>query len=200
MLRRVKMVLPLFFAFLLTLLPFLLLEFTQAQRVIVQQERELYLWEQQANNYLQLFINLWSPEFQLRRRLDVFRRRDAAKTFRSRNLQQAFASGISKRLSGMWKPDYLYAGSFNKATGKFKMFQGRPFSNLNKLVFSTIMQGLSAKTSPSIFLKHCAVGSSTAADISGKIACSCGITWKKATCASFIWSFMRMAEFPMKNQ
>jgi class 3 adenylate cyclase len=142
MLRRVKMVLPLFFAFLLTLLPFLLLEFTQAQRVIVQQERELYLWEQQANNYLQLFINLWSPEFQLRRRLDVFRRRDAAKTFRSRNLQQAFASGISKRLSGMWKPDYLYAGSFNKATGKFKMFQGRPFSNLNKLVFSTIMQGL----------------------------------------------------------
>lgn len=142
MLRRVKMVLPLFFAFLLTLLPFLLLESTQAARAVVQQERELYLWEQQANNYLQLFINLWSPEFQLRRRLDVFRRRDAAKIFRGRDLQAAFASEISKRLPGKWKPDDLYAGSFDKRTGKFKMFLGRPFSNINKVVFLKIMRGL----------------------------------------------------------
>lgn len=70
--RRLNMALPLIFAFVLTLLPFGLLEYNQHQRDKIQREREITRWEQQAGNYLQMFRSIWSIEAQINRRLFLF--------------------------------------------------------------------------------------------------------------------------------
>ncbi len=144
MLRRFKMLLPLLFAFVLTMLPFLLLEYTQLQRLKVQRERELYLWEQEANNYLQLFLSLWSYEFQLNRRMVVFRKRQGDLILDSKDQEIAFESQLKKRLPGGLMPEIVYAARQDKKSGLLKMFSGDFFCRNRRRIFQNIFAALLA--------------------------------------------------------
>ncbi|GAB4271444.1 MAG: hypothetical protein Kow0029_09140 [Candidatus Rifleibacteriota bacterium] len=148
MFRRIRMALPLVFAFVLTLLPFLLLEFTQYQRNEMHAERDLYLWEQEANNYLQIFSTLWTYESQTKRRLNVFRKHQGYKILNSLNKPRSLADEIKKRFPASWLPVTIYAGEYNLKTGKFKLFSGEPYSSKRRRVFETILSRLAADTMP----------------------------------------------------
>ncbi|MDN5280005.1 MAG: adenylate cyclase [Clostridiales bacterium] len=148
MLRRIRMVLPLFFAFVLTLLPFQLLEFTQFQRNEVARERDLYLWEQEANNYLQLFSTLWSYELQLKRRMAVFRQNQGERILKSSEPAKSFQNELRKRLPKSWLPEIVYAGRFDCAQNKFKLFRGSNFSNRRRKIFETLLGALALEQTP----------------------------------------------------
>ncbi|MFZ5951270.1 MAG: adenylate/guanylate cyclase domain-containing protein [Candidatus Rifleibacteriota bacterium] len=145
MLRRFKMLLPLLFAFVLTMLPFLLLEYTQLQRLKVQRERELYLWEQEANNYLQLFLSLWSYEFQLNRRMVVFRKHQGDLILSDENHESAFESELKKRLPVGLMPEIVYAARQDKKNGQLKMFSGDFFCRNRRRIFQNIFAAILAR-------------------------------------------------------
>ncbi|MGM0599690.1 MAG: adenylate/guanylate cyclase domain-containing protein [Candidatus Rifleibacteriota bacterium] len=151
--RRIKMVLPLIFAFVLTLMPYLLLEFTQFQRNSVQQERNLYLWEQKANNYLQFFSILWSYELQLKRRMMVFRRNQGDKIIKSNDPAKAFAAELKKRFPESWLPLVSYAGICDSDGENFKLFKGDLFGNSQRFVFKTILSALAGDSEPQGYQK-----------------------------------------------
>lgn len=142
MLRRLRMVLPLFFSFVLTLLPFQLLEYTQAQRSVIAEERELYVWEQQANNYLQLFANLWSFELQLKRRLEIFRKLHGSIIMAAAKPEKQFEIELKKRLPPGWQPQIAYAGVLEKGAGDFQLFKGDIYSKKRLRTFSGILKAL----------------------------------------------------------
>ena len=142
MLRRVKMVMPLLFAFFLTLLPFLLLEYTQFQRLQVQNEREQYLWEQQANNYLQLFSNLNSYQQLLRRKMGVFRERLMALSASHGAIDKLIVEDLERNFPGNFRPELLYAGKFKPGSDKFELFRGKGYCSQRLRIFSTILSAL----------------------------------------------------------
>lgn len=151
--RRIKMVLPLIFAFVLTLMPYLLLEFTQFQRSSVQQVRNNYLWEQKANNYLQFFSTLWSYELQLKRRMLVFRRNQGDKIIASDDPEKTFVAELKKRFPESWMPVVSYAGTTSSKGKKLDLFKGRFFGQSQRFVFKKILAALASDSEPTGYQK-----------------------------------------------
>ncbi len=145
MLRRLKMALPLLFAFLLTLMPFVLLEITQYQRKNVQKDRQVYFWEQQANNYLQLFSTLWKYEHQLQRRMQGLCRNQAGEILNSSNPKIALEQAIRKRYPKDFLPESIYAIRVDKTNNRIKQFSGEFYAKSKRTVFKRILAELASE-------------------------------------------------------
>ncbi|MDD3148105.1 MAG: hypothetical protein PHD82_12445, partial [Candidatus Riflebacteria bacterium] len=146
--RRIKMALPLVFAFILTLLPFGLLEYNQHQRSLIQHERELLKWEHKAGNYLQMFKALWSLELQIKyrqfrlkkARLHAGLTADFTGAQFLQDLQVAFPKNIY--------PEAIFAGIYKPSTG-VRMFTGPGFYSQKQRFFKRILEGLAAEKNDS---------------------------------------------------
>ena len=140
--RRLSMALPLIFAFVLTLLPFGLLEYNQHQRNKVQHERAITRWEQTANNYLQLFRSVWSLESQINRRFFLL--------YKNLNrLQKAdhldapvFMSEMRHCFPQQFMPEYIYAGLVDKTGRSVEMFSGDGYTTVKQRFFKRMLDAL----------------------------------------------------------
>ncbi|HAE39641.1 MAG TPA: hypothetical protein DCG57_13545, partial [Candidatus Riflebacteria bacterium] len=136
------MALPLIFAFVLTLLPFGLLEYNQHQRNKVQHERAITRWEQTANNYLQLFRSVWSLESQINRRFFLL--------YKNLNrLQKAdhldapvFMSEMRHCFPQQFMPEYIYAGLVDKTGRSVEMFSGDGYTTVKQRFFKRMLDAL----------------------------------------------------------
>lgn len=145
MLRRIKMALPLLFAFLLTLLPFLLLEYNYSQRLKMNEARLLSSWSLESENFIQLFESLWSHEGQLNRNMAAYR------SFRSTapwpaplngaNFMAEFKSLVPENF---W-PEAMYAGIFHQSINKVEMLGGEGLRRLKSRFFQMIFESLCSK-------------------------------------------------------
>lgn len=140
--RRFNMALPLIFAFILTLLPFGLLEYNQFQRHLIRQERELALWEQKAGNYLQLFRSLWSYEAQIRRRLFLLHKRVKEMDANEQYNAQRFLRDLASLFPEKHLPVAVFAGLVNPADQSVDLFTGEGYSALKQRAFKRILTGL----------------------------------------------------------
>lgn len=138
------MALPLIFAFVLTLLPFGLLEYNQHQRSLIQHERELLQWEHKAGNYLQIFKSLWSVELQIKYR--QFRLKRArlraglSADFTGAQFQSDLRAAFPKKLL----PSFVYAGVYKPSSG-MQMFSGPGFNNQKQRFFKKILEVLASE-------------------------------------------------------
>ncbi len=144
--RRIKMALPLVFAFVLTLLPFGLLEYNQHQRSLIRHERELLKWEHKAGNYLQMFKSLWSMELQIRYRL--YKMKQARQ---SQGLDRNFSgSQFQADLRGVFPqkllPVAVYAGIYEGGKG-VRMLTGEGFYAQKQRFFKRILEALASPAS-----------------------------------------------------
>lgn len=140
--RRFSMALPLIFAFILTLLPFGLLEYNQFQRNLIRQERELALWEQKAGNYLQLFRSLWSYEAQIRRRMFLLHKHVKETGAEEQYNAQRFLKDLSSFFPQKHLPVAVFAGLVNSTGQSVEMFSGEGYSAVKQRVFKRILTGL----------------------------------------------------------
>lgn len=137
------MALPLIFAFVLTLLPFGLLEYNQHQRNKIRNEREITRWEQSAGNYLQLFRSLWSFEMQIIRRFFILNKN------LSRYQKNEFIGGnslmseVRRTFPAKFMPEYFYAGFVSGNSNSVNMFEGEGYTKLKQRFFKRILDGLS---------------------------------------------------------
>ncbi len=138
--RRLNMLLPLIFAFILTMMPFSLLEYNQFQRQMIKSEREKSQWAQNASNYLQMFRSLWSYESQLQRRMYVMHRRigDLKKSMSG----AIFLSCLKHFFPARHFPEYTYAGVFDKKNGRIEMFSGEGYARNKLRFFQRLLVGL----------------------------------------------------------
>ncbi len=139
--RRLKMALPLVFAFFLTLLPFGLLEYNQHQRALIQHEREILQWEHRAGNYLQLFKSLWSVEQQIRHRQFLFKKARQKAGFTRKFSGARFMADMQTVFSQKMQPRVTYAGIFRPEDG-LKMLSGPGFTMQKQRFFKRILEGL----------------------------------------------------------
>ena len=139
--RRLKMALPLVFAFFLTLLPFGLLEYNQHQRALIQHEREILQWEHRAGNYLQLFKSLWSVEQQIRHRQFLFKKARQKAGFTKEFSGARFMADMQTVFSPKMQPRLNYAGIFRPESG-LRMFSGPGFTMQKQRFFKRILEGL----------------------------------------------------------
>ncbi len=139
--RRLKMALPLVFAFFLTLLPFGLLEYNQHQRALIQHEREILQWEHRAGNYLQLFKSLWSVEQQIRHRQFLFKKARQKAGFTRKFSGARFMADMQTVFSQKMQPRVTYAGIFRPENG-LKMLSGPGFTMQKQRFFKRILEGL----------------------------------------------------------
>lgn len=139
--RRLKMALPLVFAFFLTLLPFGLLEYNQHQRALIQHEREILQWEHRAGNYLQLFKSLWSIEQQIRHRQFLFKKARQKAGFTRKFSGARFMADMQTVFSQKMQPRVTYAGIFRPDSG-MQMLAGPGFTVQKQRFFKRILEGL----------------------------------------------------------
>lgn len=139
--RRLKMALPLLFAFILTLLPFGLLEYSQHQRGLIQHERTNTQWEQKAGNYLQLFKSLWSTELQIKHRLFLFKKARQRVGFSEKYSGELFLNDLHKVFPAKYMPEAIYAGVAGKDR-ELRMFSGPGFTPIKQRFFKKILEGL----------------------------------------------------------
>lgn len=141
--RRFNMALPLIFAFILTLMPFALLEYNQHQRNKIQSEREVTRWEQTAGNYLQLFRSLWSLEAQINRRFFLLYKN--LNSYQKNDLISAdsFMLEMRKCFPKKFMPKHIFAGAVNKSGTGVEMFNGEGYTRLKQRFFKRILDGLS---------------------------------------------------------
>jgi len=136
------MALPLIFAFVLTLLPFGLLEYNQQQRNKIQSERAITSWEQSAGNYLQLFRSIWSLEAQINRRFFLLHK-NLAGLQKDRQIDAAsFMSDLQKAFPKEFMPQNIYAGVVNKDGRSVNMFGGSGYTAVKQRFFKRILDGL----------------------------------------------------------
>ena len=138
------MVLPLVFAFVLTMLPFGLLEYSQHQRSIIQHERELLQWEHRAGNYLQVFKSLWSIELQIRYRLFQLKRARQHAGFSKDFSANQFQADLRAAFPENLLPMAVYAGVYHKNSG-IRMMSGPGFTSQKQRFFKRILEGLASE-------------------------------------------------------
>lgn len=142
--RRLKMALPLMFAFILTLLPFGLLEYNQYQRGLIQKERDITQWEQKAGNYLQLFKALWSSELQIRHRFYLFKKARQRAGFSDRYPGELFIADLKRFFPARSMPEAVYAGVVSRGR-EVRMFNGPGFTQTKQRFFKKILEGLASE-------------------------------------------------------
>jgi len=138
--RRLSMLLPLVFAFILTLMPFGLLEYNQYQRQLIKSEREKSHWEQSASNFVQLFGSLWSYESQLQRRMHAMHQR--IRQWEGAYSAESFISDLQEFLPGRQYPEYTYAGVYDRQVSKLTMFSGDSFTRSKQRFYQRLLEGL----------------------------------------------------------
>ncbi len=136
------MALPLIFAFVLTLLPFGLLEYNQHQRNKIRNEREITRWEQSAGNYLQLFRSLWSLEMQIARRFFLMNKNLIHYQKDELLTGESFMSEIRRIFPAKFMPEYVYAGLVNDSSS-VNMFESEGYTKTKQRFFKRILDGLS---------------------------------------------------------
>ncbi len=152
--RRFNMAVPLVFAFILTLLPFGLLEYNQFQRRLIRQERETNLWEQKAGNYLQLFRSLWSYESQIRRRMFLLHSHIKSLPAKDRYDGARFLDDLRSFFPAAHMPEIVYAGEVKDSGRRVEMFRGQGYSVAKLRVFNKLLEGLAREdTIPASELK-----------------------------------------------
>ena len=140
--RRLNMALPLIFAFVLTLLPFGLLEYNQYQRNKIQEEREVTRWEQSAGNYLQLFRSVWSLEMQINRRFYLLNKRLSSYS-KAENIDAAgFMAEMRRYFPAKFMPETVYAGLVDKSGSSVEMLRGDGYTTLKQRFFKRLLDGL----------------------------------------------------------
>ncbi|KAF1082901.1 MAG: hypothetical protein GQF41_0668 [Candidatus Rifleibacterium amylolyticum] len=139
--RRLSMALPLIFAFVLTLLPFGLLEYNQHQRNNIHKEREITRWEQLASNYLQLYRSLWSLEMQIARRFFLLNKSLGGYAKDSQVDGAVFMHEMRRFFPKKFMPEHIYAGVVGK--NSVKMFEGDGYTRVKQRFFKRILDGLS---------------------------------------------------------
>lgn len=136
------MALPLIFAFVLTLLPFGLLEYNQHQRNKVQNERAITRWEQTASNYLQLFRSVWSLEAQINRRFFLLYK-NLSRFQKEDHLDAAvFMREMRRCFPKQFMPEYIYAGLVDKNGRSVAMFSGDGYTTSKQRFFKRMLDGL----------------------------------------------------------
>ncbi|PKL48707.1 MAG: hypothetical protein CVV42_08675 [Candidatus Riflebacteria bacterium HGW-Riflebacteria-2] len=138
--RRLSMALPLIFAFVLTLLPFGLLEYNQHQRNSIHNEREITRWEQSAGNYMQLFRSLWSLEMQIARRFFLLNKSLSQYQKSDRIDADNFMAEIRRYFPPQFMPGHIYCGVVSSHT--VDMFEGRDYTRIKQRFFKRILEGL----------------------------------------------------------
>lgn len=141
--RRFNMALPLIFAFVLTLMPFILLEYNQHQRNKIQHEREVTRWEQAAGNYLQLFRSLWSLEAQINRRFFLLYKNLSRYQKDEHISADNFMLEMRSCFPQKFMPKHIFAGAVNKNDRGVAMFNGDGYTRLKQRFFKRILDGLS---------------------------------------------------------
>ncbi len=132
---------PLFFAFVLTLMPFGLLEHNQRQRAAIRHERELLQWEHRAGNYLQMFKSLWSVELQIKYRQFMLKKARLRAGLTKNFTGQRFLEDLRAVFPQELLPRTLYAGVYNQKTG-LRMFSGAGFTVQKRRFFARILEKL----------------------------------------------------------
>ena len=142
---RIKALMPLFFPFILTLLPFLVLKYNQDQEKQIKFERKRTYWELEANNRIQLFRSHFSLKNQLTLRTDKLIGKLKEECLKNGKLinSNAFTDIIKNNFTGVFMPETIYAGVIKK--GKLKLFQGPAFGKNKKFVVKKIFSKLAEK-------------------------------------------------------
>lgn len=138
--RRLSMLLPLVFAFILTIMPFGLLEYNQYQRLLIKVEREKSHWEQNASNFLQMFRSLWSYESQLQRRMHVMHKR--IREWEGAYSAESLVSDLREFFPGRQYPEYTYAGIYDGKNGSLRSFSGDSYARSKQRFFQRLLEGL----------------------------------------------------------
>lgn len=144
--RCLKMALPLVFSFILTLMPFGLLEYNQYQRELIQRERALTLWEQDAGNYLQLFKAFWSIESQIKRKMFFFKKARLRAGFSEKYNGSRFIADLRCFFTEKYMPEFMYAGLIDKSGHGLQLFSGSGFSRLKQRFFGRILENLARES------------------------------------------------------
>lgn len=142
MLHRLKMALPLLFAFLLTFLPFLLLEYNYSQRQKMNETRSLSRWEQESKNFIQLFESLWSHEGQLVRNMAAYRSFRASTPWPDPLNGASFMAEFKSFTPENFWPEAMYAGMFYQSTDKVEMISGGGLRRQKSRFFQMIFESL----------------------------------------------------------
>ncbi len=138
--RRLSMALPLIFAFVLTLLPFGLLEYNQHQRNSIHNEREITRWEQAAGNYLQLFRSLWSLEMQIARRFFLLNKSLSQYQKADQIDGNGFMREMQRFFPSKFMPVHIYAGFIKGNT--VEMLNGDGYTRTKQRFFKRLLEGL----------------------------------------------------------
>ena len=140
--RRLSMALPLIFAFVLTLLPFGLLEYNQHQRNQIQTERAITSWEQAAGNYLQLFRSVWSLEAQINRRFFLLHKNLGSLQKDEMIDSSRFMGEMQRVFPEKFMPANIYAGLVNKSGRGVDLLGGKGYTSVKQRFFKRILDGL----------------------------------------------------------